>query len=404
MVHVFNTALGVSIGISVAMLLYWGTGFIRLLSMFRSIPTAAAGLRLGATDESVCIVVPAHNESANIAGLVESLRAQEHRTMRVVLVLDRCTDDTLDVARRAIGDDERFEIIEIRSCPPDWAGKVNAMWQGVLTSQHVTECEVLLFVDADTVLDPACLRATLALRRDRELDLLSLVPHVTVRRWWEWVTQPAAGLELMRQYPLARANRIGYQRPFVNGQFVMIGRDAYERLGGHRAVHDEILEDLAIGRLAAHQGLRTGAFFAGGMLTCCMYASWSAFRGGWSRIFAESARRRVGRLGRAAWQVRAFGTVLPAVTVVLLGVVALSIGTVVTPLWIIAGAFGLLALACFLATLSGAFRAAGLPWRSVIAYPIGAWMVGKVLLAAAGKVARRETTTWGGREYQFAPR
>lgn len=404
MVHVFNTALGICIGVSAAMVLYWGTGLFRFIGVWRSIPTAARGVGLHRSDERVCVVVPAHNEAGNIGALITSLRAQKHAHLHVMLVLDRCTDDTLGTARRAIGDDERFEIMEVRDCPPDWSGKVNAMWRGVRSSSSAGDCDVFLFVDADTALAPDCLHATLGIRRERQLDMLSLVPHVTTGHWWEWVVQPAAGLELMRQYPLERANRLGHTRPFVNGQFVMMSREAYERIGGHQAVHDEVLEDLALGRLAATVGLRSGAFLSGGMVTCRMYGSWAEFRSGWSRIYAESTRRRVGRLGRAAWQVRAFGTVLPAITLALLGVVGLSIGTVVTPLWIIAGAFALAALACFAATIAGAFRAAGLPWRSIATYPLGAWLVGDALFNAAGKIERRETTTWGGREYQLAPR
>lgn len=404
MIHVFNTALGICIGVSVAMLVYWGTGLVRLISMSRSIPTAAAGLRLRPSDEQVCIVVPAHNEAANIGPLIRSLRAQDHHAWRAVLVLDRCTDETFDVARDAIGDDDRFEILQVEHCPHDWAGKVNAMWHGVQTSKHAATCDVLLFIDADMLLAASSLRATLALRRERGLDLLSLVPHVRSRSWWEWVAQPAAGLELLRQYPLQRANRAGFGRPFVSGQFIMFERGVYERIGGHRAVHDEMLEDLAIGRLGADLGLRIGAFLSGGLVTCHMYPSWQAFKNGWSRIFAESSRRRVGRLGRAGWQVRAFGTVLPLLTLALLGVTVLSIGTVVTPLWIIAGAFAIVALAGFVATLAGAFRVAGLPWRSVVAYPFGAWLVGEVLFEAAGKIRRCETTTWAGREYRLAPR
>ena len=399
-----NTLLGISIGVSVAMLLYWGVGLWRVLRLSRSMPTAADGLELEPSDERVCLVIPAHNEASNIEPLLRSIIAQTHRSWRVVLAFDRCTDDTARIAADVIGADDRFEIFEIEDCPPEWAGKVNALWQGVTQSSGANECDVLLFVDADTALHPECLRATLALRRDRRLDLLSLLPNVTSRHWWEWVTQPAAGFELMRQYPLSRTNREGYPRPFVNGQFIMIDRSAYDRIGGHQAVHDEMLEDLAIGRLAAAAGLRSGAFFAGGMVTCRMYDSWAQFKSGWSRIFAEASRRRVERLSRAALQVRIFGAVLPAFT--LAGIVASFLGLGLSPaaLCYVTAALTGLALICFLGTLCGSFRPAGLPWRSIIAYPIGAWIVSGVIRGAAGKVERREMTSWAGREYQFAPR
>jgi len=391
---------------STVLLVYWGVGVARLVSIRRTLPTAASGRAMDApdVDERVCIVIPAHDEASNVGALVRSIRAQEHEGLRAVLALDRCTDRTREIAESEIDGDDRFEIIEIEDCPADWAGKVNATWRGVTTSDAARTSDVLLFIDADVVLHPACLRATLALRRSRALDLLSLLTDVTTSNWWEWVVQPAAGFELMRQYPLARSNRQGFAKPFVNGQFIMIGRDAYERIGGHAAVHDEMLEDLAIGRLAAREGLACGAFFARGMVECRMYDSWEDFTRGWARIFAEAGRRRIRRLVRASVEVRTFGVVLPvaALAGVILG--AASLGRV--PSWLGAGAIvlGGASLGAWALTVGGAFRFAGLPWRSVVAYPVGAWLVGGVLARTARMIERRETTRWAGREYRLKPR
>jgi hypothetical protein len=208
----------------------------------------------------------------------------------------------------------------------------------------------------------------------------------------------------MRQYPLLRSNREGHPKPFANGQFLMIRREAYGRLGGHEAVHDQMLEDLAIGRRAAELGLRCGAFLAGGMVTCRMYDSWEEFTRGWARIYAESSRRRVRRLRRAAAEVRSLGTILPGVAAS--SVVAGAISLAREPGWVsgLATATGGLALLAMGAALAGAFRMAGLPWRSVAAYPVAAWVVGGILLRTARMIERGETTRWGGREYRLAPR
>jgi cellulose synthase/poly-beta-1,6-N-acetylglucosamine synthase-like glycosyltransferase len=52
---------------------------------------------------NISILVPAHNEAANIENLLESLLAQETRHARIieiVVVASGCTDDTADLARR----------------------------------------------------------------------------------------------------------------------------------------------------------------------------------------------------------------------------------------------------------------------------------------------------------------
>src|SRR5205823_291327 len=95
------------------------------------------------------------------------------------------------------------------------------------------------------------IRACVALLERRRLDLLSLLSTLTCDTWFERLAQPAAGFELVRQYPISRANRRSNPRAFANGQFMLFRRAAYDAIGGHGAVHDELLEDLALARRLA---------------------------------------------------------------------------------------------------------------------------------------------------------
>jgi hypothetical protein len=76
-----------------------------------------------------------------------SLRAETIRICGSMLALDRCTDDTAALARVEIGDDARFELVEVDFCPPDWAGKVHAVHAGVTRSARA-DAAYLLFADA----------------------------------------------------------------------------------------------------------------------------------------------------------------------------------------------------------------------------------------------------------------
>jgi cellulose synthase/poly-beta-1,6-N-acetylglucosamine synthase-like glycosyltransferase len=182
-------------------------------------------------------VVPAHNESRVIAACVRSLRTETYPQLRVVFALDRCTDDTAALVRAGIAGDGRFEIVEIDACPDDWAGKVHAAHTGVTRSRGAQGADYLLFADADTVFEPGCIAASLALMRQRKLDLLSLLSTLTHDMWFERVVQTAAAFELMRQYPPIRANGLKKRRAFANGQFMLFTRDTYDAVGGHAAVN-----------------------------------------------------------------------------------------------------------------------------------------------------------------------
>lgn len=372
----------------------------------RRIPTARAGLA-SALDRpptgAVCVIVPAHNEEDVIGTLVDSLKAQDHPRLSVVLSLDRCTDATARVARERIGDDGRFHLHEVKACPDDWAGKVHAIWSAVQGAEAARRADYLLFADADTIFDPRCVSACVALLEHRRLDLFSLLSTLTTDRWFEKIIQPVAGMELVYQYPLTRSNAPDARRPFANGQFMLFRAEAYRKVGGHAAVKDELLEDIALARRVAEHGLAPGVALADGLLRCRMYPDWDSFRRGWKRIYTESAKRRSSRLRRSALRVRLLGVVLSACTLALVAISAAAL--VARPPGLDPGAprFGLMlglgALGLWWWALARIYRSGGSPTWAVFLAPWGFWSVGSILAEAARDLRRGVPTHWAGRAY-----
>lgn len=406
MVWLWIIAAYVGTGCSLALFVYWSFGLCRIWITSRQVPTARAGVAMAAArrpEEPLCVVVPAHNEAHAIGNVISTLRAQDHVAMSVVIALDRCTDGTAEVARAAIGGDPRFQVVEITHCPEGWAGKVHAVWSGVRASEASSRAEYLLFIDADTELDPRCVSATAAMMREHELHMLSLLSSLTYERWFETLAQPATSLELLRQYPLLQANRDEGRRPFANGQFMMFRASSYWAIETHESVKDELLEDLALARRISQARMRAGVYVADGMMQCRMYESWGAFRKGWKRIFTEGTRRRPAKLRRAAFRVAFPGTVLPlmaGVSVVAGAVMSLVYGDVI--LGPIAAGMGVLGATVFATALSLAYRAGGAPWWSVALYPAGAWLTSRILAEAARDLERGRLTEWGGMKYERA--
>ncbi|MBX3321467.1 MAG: glycosyltransferase [Phycisphaeraceae bacterium] len=390
---------------SIGLLVYWSVALVHAAGTLAGLPTAGSALgRESPARHRVCMIVPAHNEASNIGALVASMRAQNDASARFVLALDRCTDDTESIARAAIGDDDRFEIVLIDSCPPEWAGKVHAAWSGASRSRAAADADLLVFSDADCSFHPECLRACAVLLDERRLDMLSLLSTLSTRHWFEKVAQPAATLELMRQYPLLRANHEGdRQRPFANGQFMMFRASAYREIGGHEAVREALLEDIAFARLLARAGLRTGLLLAGEAMSCRMYDTWGQFREGWKRIYIEAANRKSRRLVHASLVARSTGTALP-----LCGVLCLAMGLGIDggwdPLRVAAIAFAGAGLLVWLAALLVAAKAGRSPLWAIVCHPIGSWLVGGILARAGKELARGVPTRWGGRQYVLKDR
>ncbi len=403
MIHLWHISIMFLAGFSAASLTFWLVAIFRIARTMLSVPTARAARALRprvAADESVCVVIPAHNESLVIERLVASLLRQDHASVHFVLALDRCTDDTAAKARALIRDDPRFTIVEIASCPDDWAGKVNAIHSAVTRIEHARRADVLIFADADTTFAPDCVGTTLRLMNHRKLDLLSLVSTLTFGHWFEKLLQPAAGVELMKQFPLTRAAKATGRRPFANGQFIMIRRAAYEKIGGHHAVHDELLEDLAIARLAAGHDVPAGVFLADTVLHCSMYPAYPAFRRGWKRIYTESANRRPERLRQWGWRCRAISTLLPLCTLVFSLLAAFSWPEEWSSRQAPAMALAFTALGVYMLAAAFIYRLGHAPLWTLPGYPIGSWMVGGILIEAARDLDEDKPIIWGGREYK----
>ncbi|MFI4854695.1 MAG: glycosyltransferase, partial [Phycisphaerales bacterium JB065] len=346
----------VLIAASLLTLAFYAVVAYRVVLSTLRLPTARDGMALAITISEwpeLTVIIPAHNERDVIARVARSLLASNYPDLGVVFVLDRCTDDTEAVLREAIqrpdgSPDPRVEIILNDHCPDDWAGKVHAMHRGYRESTrlethrspdeasweprpgvdiHALDRGVVLFADADTEFDPACLRATVALLIERDLDLLSLLSTLTTDKWYEKAIQPVAAFELIRQFPLDLVNDPTKPRSFANGQFMLFRRAAFDSIGGHAGVKNALLEDVEIARIFGRpeRDLRLGCLVADGMLHCEMYRTYEAFQRGWKRIYTESAIRNPGKLNSAGWRLLLTGTILPLLSEIGFWVAAITL-------------------------------------------------------------------------------
>lgn len=380
--------------------IYWSIVLVHVLIAKRTLPTGRDGIAIAdrtPPTQSVCVIVPAHNEAANIATLIHSLKAQDYDRLKVVLALDRCTDDTRRVAEDAIDTDHRFEIIEIDHCSDEWAGKVHAAHCGVTRSKNAPGSDVYIFTDADTRFDPSCVRATVALAYDRGLDLLSLHSTLDSNTWFERLVQPAASFELVRQFPLTKVNRTDErQRSFANGQFMLFKADSYHEIGGHSNVKRAILEDIMLAVLVKWEGKRGGLLMSNTIMRCRMYASWSEFVRGWKRIYTETAWCDVKRLRRYAWRALAINVILPLGALACL-VLGLTLGDTATRIG--TSAVAIPALLAWLVTITIVYKESHARLLDAPGFLLGSILVWRIMLAAARDIETGTPTKWGGKSY-----
>jgi glycosyltransferase involved in cell wall biosynthesis len=242
---------------------------------------------------SVSITVPARNEEACLAACLESLVAQTGISNEIIVVDDDSTDRTAEIARSFPG----VQVIPAGPLPDNWTGKNNAMSAGA----RIAKAKWLLFTDADTVHQPGSLARAVAEADEHGAALLSYSPEQEVHGFWENAVMPVIFAELAATYPPEAVDDPASPIAAANGQYLLISREAYDAVGGHTKIANDLLEDVALARLVKRSGRKIFFRYGGDAVRTRMYRSFAQMREGWTKNLAllfpkpgDLAQRRFG--------------------------------------------------------------------------------------------------------------
>jgi len=245
-----------SLAIAIAAALAWavlllGRGFFWLA---RDDDRDAATLPDPARWPSVTAVVPARDEAETIGETVRSLLAQDYPgRFRLVVVDDRSTDGTGDVARAAAAGDPRLTVVTGRARPSGWTGKLWALQQGLEEALRDAP-DRLLFTDADIRHSPDSLRRLVQRAEAEGRVLVSLMArlrcHSAAERW----LIPAFIFFFQMLYPFRWSNDPRARTAAAAGGCVLLDRAAFERAGGLAPIRGAIIDDCALARRMKTQG------------------------------------------------------------------------------------------------------------------------------------------------------
>lgn len=231
---------------------------------------------------SVCI--PARNEEKRITPCLESLLKQDYPRYEVLVMDDQSTDGTLALLRRYARKFSWLQVLQGKPLPKGWVGKP---WACHELSKRA-KGDWLFFTDADTWHDPQTLRRSVAAAENEKADLLSCLTRQETHTWLEYLVIPVMVFCLISFLPaslVVRRNSRFSKFAGGGGQFLFFRKKAYRAIGGHEAVSDEIVEDLAIGNRLIQQGFKL-VFRDGTDLTFCrMYSSAREVWEGFSKNF-----------------------------------------------------------------------------------------------------------------------
>ena len=230
------------------------------------------------------VIVPARNEEACLGECLQSLVNQSEdifdlgRDWELIVVDDRSTDKTAEIARGFAG----VTLFEADKLESGWTGKANAVWTGARRARG----RWLLFTDADTVHEPGDLRRALHEAERNKVGMLSYSPRQIVRGLAQRSLMPLVFCELALAYPPAKVSDPAQRIAAANGQFLLVEREAYRRLGGHPSVAGKVLEDVELAFLAKRRKVGLRFRYADDAVSARMYRSTGAMIEGWTKNLA----------------------------------------------------------------------------------------------------------------------
>ncbi len=227
------------------------------------------------------VIVPARNEEDCIGACLESLVAQSEDVFQLghdwelIVVDDQSTDRTAGIARGFLG----VTVLEAAKLEKGWTGKANAIW----TAARKARGRWLLFTDADTLHETGDLRRAMHEASRHKAGMLSYSPRQIVTGFWQRTLMPLVFCELALAYPPSKVSDPNQRVAAANGQFLLVEREAYRRMGGHAAVADRVLEDVDMAVIAKRRRVGLRFRYADDALATRMYRTTGAMIEGWTK-------------------------------------------------------------------------------------------------------------------------
>ncbi len=200
---------------------------------------------------------------------------------------------------RALG----VRVVTGRPVPPGWIGKTWACQQ----LSEVATGDVLVFTDADVTWHEGALDAIVGALTRTRADLLTVWPRQETLTPGERVLVPLNDVVLLTLLPAPLVGLPFASASAGNGQLMAFRRAAYERVGGHRVVRGELLEDVKFAARLKARGGKLAIALGGEFLTVRMYGGYRESTRGFAKgLSAAHADSRALLLASWGWNLLAY--------------------------------------------------------------------------------------------------
>ena len=160
----------------------------------------------------ISVIIAARNEATNLETLLPSVLEQEYEDFEVILILDRCTDNSRKISHELCTQYPQLKVIEIEQTPAQWSPKKWALNTGIQQASY----DWLAFTDADCSAGP--------------LWLQEISSHIQEK------TELILGIGEYSQYPGFLNSYIQFETFYTYFQYISLARRGFPYMGVGRNI------------------------------------------------------------------------------------------------------------------------------------------------------------------------
>lgn len=346
----------------------------------------------------ISVVVAAKDEADNIETCVRTMLAQDYPNFELIVCNDRSSDETGAIVERIAGEDSRVRLINITELPDGWCGKNHAMQNGIASARS----EWICMIDADCrQTSTRTLSTAMQYAIDSGADLLSVLPTLEMRGFWENVVQPVCGGVMMIWFNPDRVNDPDKPQAYANGAFMLMKKSAYRTVGTHESVRDRVNEDMHLAARTKAAGLNLRVVRNRELYVVRMYTSLKQIVRGWGRIFFGT----FGTLRRISISlaVLVLMGLLPYATAVAAAVLAAT-GAPPDGLWTACALVAAIAAAIQISVIYRFYKLIGARQNLAWSYVIGCAAATVALCVSLSKLRKGAKIVWRNTNYASSAR
>ncbi|MBT1071098.1 glycosyltransferase [Pelotalea chapellei] len=217
----------------------------------------------------VSIIVAARNEQRNIREALQSLLDIDYPDYELIVVNDRSEDATGRILNNMSSTSPHLKVIHVDALPSGWLGKNHAQWVGGMRATG----ELLLFTDADIVMEPTVITRAVNFVEQNNLDHLAATPSMRMPTAFLGMFG-AAFIIFFSLFSRPWKARDPKSRCHIGiGAFNLVRTSAYRQVGGHETIRLRPDDDIKLGKIIKQAGFRQDAAYAPEFLAVEWYAS-----------------------------------------------------------------------------------------------------------------------------------